>query len=194
MSAVLPLFGSWVATVLAYYFARENLNAATTSVSALVGTQRKLGLDNIPVTYKMIERSRIIALSDQFPAIQDAQLKDVASYMKDRAVRRSPVLDDRGAITHMVHLSTIDQYIRDQVATGKALDGLKFADLLGVPALKIVLEQSFEIVGEGSTLHDVKEKMRQNPICEEVFVTRTGVADEPVLGWITDNAVLSVEA
>ncbi len=194
MTAVLPLFGSWVATVLAYYFARENLNAATSSVSALVATQRKVGLDKIPVTYKMIERSRIIALSDPFPNIQDTRLKDIASYLKDRAVRRAPVLDDKGAITHMVHLSTIDQYIRDQVAAGKALDSLRFADLLGVPALKTVLEQSFEIVGEGSTLQDAKEKMRENPICEDVFITRTGVASEPVMGWITDNAVLSVEA
>jgi hypothetical protein len=32
--SVLPLFGTWVGTVLAYYFARENLREATASVQA----------------------------------------------------------------------------------------------------------------------------------------------------------------
>ena len=38
MAAVVPLFASWVATVLAYYFARENLRSATDSVASLIST------------------------------------------------------------------------------------------------------------------------------------------------------------
>lgn len=194
MGAVLPLFGSWVATVLAYYFARENLRAATSSMSALVTSQRKVGLDKIQVADKMIERSRFVTLSDRFTSIDKALLKEIISYLKDRAVRRAPVLDGHGAIVYMVHLSTIDQYIRDAVATGKTLDSLTFGDVLGVPALKVVLQRSFELVGEAATLQDAKDKMQANPSCEDVFVTKTGAAGEPVIGWITDNAILSAEA
>jgi hypothetical protein len=191
MTAVLPLFGSWIATVLAYYFARENLRAATSSVSTLVASQRDdARLSNVPVKDKMIERTRIVTLSDRFKPIGDAALKDVTTYLNERAVRRAPVFDDNGTVTHMVHLSMIDQFIREQVTAGKALGALKFSDLLGVPALKHVLEKSFEVVAEQASLADAKAKMDANPICEDVFVTKSGVANEPVIGWITDNAIL----
>lgn len=193
MVAVLPLFGSWVATVLAYYFARENLKAATSSMSALVTSQRRGGLDQIPVTDKMIERSRFVTLSDRFTVMTTALLKDITAYLKDRGVRRAPVLDGNGAIVYMVHASTLDQYIRDAVTAGKTLDSLTFGDVLGVPALKLLLQRSFELVAETATLQDARDSMQGNPSCEDVFVTRTGAAGEPVIGWITDNAILSAE-
>ena len=194
MTAVLPLFGSWIATVLAYYFAKENLRAATSSVSALVASRRENDLSRIPVTRRMIERNRIVTLSDKFKPVADAALKDITAYLKERAVRRSPILDDKGAIVYMIHLSAIDQFVRDQVAAGRSIDALRFSDLLTVPALKALLEHSFEIVAETATLSDAKAKMENNSLCEDVFVTKTGSADEPILGWITDNALLHAES
>src|ERR1700730_8315375 len=35
MNSVLPLLGTWVGTILAYYFSKENFEAATQSVTAL---------------------------------------------------------------------------------------------------------------------------------------------------------------
>jgi hypothetical protein len=191
MTGVLPLLGSWVATVLAYYFARENLRAATNSVSTLMTSQKDDRLSSIPVKDKMIERTRIVTLSDRFKPVSEATIKDVSAYLKDRAVRRAPVLTDVGAIAQMVHTSTIDQFVRDQVtAGGKTFEQLKFSDLLGVPALKDLLEKSFALVAEAATLADAKAKMEATPNCEDVFVTKTGASTEPVIGWITDNAIL----
>ena len=34
-TAVLPLFGAWVGTILAFYFGKENFEAATRSVTAI---------------------------------------------------------------------------------------------------------------------------------------------------------------
>ena len=189
MGAVLPLLGSWVATVLAYYFARENLRAATSSMSALKGQVRADQLENVPVKDKMIERTRIVTLSDRFNPVSDASLKDISAYLKDRAVRRAPVLDGSGAITLMVHSSVIDQFVREQVTSGKSLDQLKFSDLVAVPALKTLLEESFDTVAEAASLADAKAKMDAKPSCEDVFVTKTGATSDPVIGWITDNAI-----
>lgn len=192
MTGVLPLLGSWVATVLAYYFARENLRAATNSISTLTSSQKdddRLG--SIPVKDKMIDRTRIVALSDKFKPIADATIKDISSYLKERAVRRAPVFTDTGVVTHMVHTSTIDQYVRDQAAKGgKPFDELTFGGLLAEPALKTLLEKSFELVSETATMADAKAKMSANPSCEDVFVTKTGAAAEAVIGWVTDNAIL----
>src|SRR3954462_11715499 len=52
-SSVLPLLGTWVGTVLAFYFARENLKAATESTLALSGRTDT----GTPVTEVMIDAS-----------------------------------------------------------------------------------------------------------------------------------------
>ena len=190
MAAVLPLLGSWVATVLAYYFARENLRAATSSISTLRGQTGSDQLASVPVKDKMIERTLIVTLSDRFKPVTDGSLKDISAYLKDRAVRRAPVLNDSGAIIQMVHSSVIDQFVREQITNGKSLDQLKFSDLVAVPALKTLLETSFDVVAEAASLADAKAKMDANPSCEDVFVTKTGATGDPVIGWITDNAIL----
>src|SRR5438093_971982 len=41
-TSVLPLFGTWVGTVLAFYFARENLQSATESVQSAAETTLRL--------------------------------------------------------------------------------------------------------------------------------------------------------
>src|SRR4051795_5991752 len=55
-SAVLPLLGTWVGTVLAFYFARDNLQAATES------TLRLAGIDaGTPVANVMIPEADFVA-------------------------------------------------------------------------------------------------------------------------------------
>src|SRR5208283_5460366 len=71
LSMILPMVGTWVGTVLAFYFGKEQLEAATRSVTAIA---RELTPDeklkSIRVTEKMIPRS------DAFVVTQDpAQLK-----------------------------------------------------------------------------------------------------------------------
>src|SRR5947208_1838203 len=56
-TAVLPLLGTWVGTVLAFYFARENLAAATDSALALQGRAEM----TTPVTSVMISAAQFIA-------------------------------------------------------------------------------------------------------------------------------------
>src|SRR5690349_2815381 len=55
-TSVLPLFGTWVGTVLAFYFARENLQSATESTQKILS--RALNPHATPVTDVMIDMSR----------------------------------------------------------------------------------------------------------------------------------------
>src|SRR6516162_2693960 len=55
LTMVLPMIGTWVGTMLAFYFGREQLEAATRSVTAIareLTPEEKLG--SIKVTEKMI--------------------------------------------------------------------------------------------------------------------------------------------
>jgi len=197
MAAVVPLFASWVATVLAYYFARENLRSATDSVASLISTNAAQ-LDGVSAKSKMIERTRIVTLSDQFKsALVTTTLKDIMDFLDQRGVGRSPIFNPSGAVVQMLHTSAINDFIRKQVdpakpaAPGaKPVDQLTFTDLIADPQIKRLLESSFDVIAEVATLADAKAKMNATPDCEDVFVTKTGARGEVVLGWITDNIVL----
>src|SRR5664279_4083891 len=69
-TAVLPLFGTWVGTVLAFYFAQGNLEAATNSTLALAGSRETA----TPVTKVMIPESDFATYdagpADDFNAIK----------------------------------------------------------------------------------------------------------------------------
>ncbi|SEB77086.1 hypothetical protein [Rhodococcus koreensis] len=55
-SAVLPLFGTWVGTVLAFYFARDNFEAASESTLRLTGLLNR----SSAVAELMIPRSQMV--------------------------------------------------------------------------------------------------------------------------------------
>src|SRR5436190_6847806 len=66
-ASVLPLLGTWVGTVLAFYFVRENLQAATESTMRLTGRIQP----GTPVEQVMIPKARIV--SYDLPAGIDAK-------------------------------------------------------------------------------------------------------------------------
>jgi hypothetical protein len=189
LNKLLPLLGTWIGTVLAYYFSKENLAAATASVSTLASQLTPdEKLRSIPVKDKMLPPSRMVQLP---PALRkdDAKLQEIGAFLRERGVQRLPVLSATGAAELIIHASEIGSFI-----AGKAFDDANVKDLtwkmllddktLGPKFRRIV------VVPEGATLTDVKAKMAAATSCEDVFVTATGKVDEPVLGWITDNDII----
>lgn len=194
-ASVVPLFGSWIGTVLAYYFAKDNLAAATSSVATLTRGALDFGrLRSIAVKDKMIDRPRIVTLPDAMARplakLDGVPLKDIIDYLTVRHVNRVPIFDDRDAIRYVVHLSSIDKFIREQVLADKNAATLTFKDLVSDPKFGALFTDSFDVVAETATLADAKARMDSKPICEDVFVTRSGDRKEPVIGWITDNLLL----
>ena len=45
-------------------------------------------------------------------------------------------------------------------------------------------------VARDRSLRDAKAAMNAQPKCKDVFVTATGGAKEPVVGWVTDTSIL----
>jgi hypothetical protein len=78
-SAVLPLLGTWVGTVLAFYFARENLEAAAESTLALAGRETAT-----PVTRVMIRESDFVAYDvGSSERVEDVPLSAVRDKMRE---------------------------------------------------------------------------------------------------------------
>jgi hypothetical protein len=195
LTMVLPMIGTWVGTVLAFCFGKEQLEAATRSVTAIA---RQLTpeekLRSIKVTDKMIPRAAAhVAKVDPDKLIL---VEAVADLEKEKKGNRLPVMDPDDKPRYIIHRSTIDRFIAKAAATGKSADELRsltLADLLSDSDLKPQVQNTFATVPETATLADAKRAMESIPWCQDVLVTHTGASNEPVIGWIT-NAIIEANS
>ncbi len=191
MTGVLPLLGVWVGTILAYYFSKENLQAATesfTKVAALRAPEEKLKA--ITVKTVMIKKDEMF-----FKTLPEDKIKLVATLEEIKATgkgQRLPILDDRNRVVYMVHKSAIDGFITTMATSPSPprLEDLTLKDMLDKGGnLRGWLESSFTFVNEAASLEDAKAAMERTNGCQDVFVTAGGTKDEPVLGWITNEII-----
>ncbi|MCD9185491.1 MAG: hypothetical protein LUM44_03605 [Pyrinomonadaceae bacterium] len=187
-TTLVALIGSWVGTILAFYFSRENFESATRNVTALVNQmspQEKL--KSIPVKEKMEPPERIFSV--KLPAEQNL----LATMLKDleatRRGNRIPVLSESNFPANIVHKSTIVEFLfersRAVVSPPQDTNALTLKDLLDDPEM-IKRANNFVIVKEDATLADAKAALDKQFGCQDVFVTKNGTKDEPLLGWITN--------
>jgi hypothetical protein len=198
MGTLLPVVAAWVGTVLAFYFGRENFEAATKSVTAVAreiarGDER---LKEIPARDKM-RLLKDITYHSMKPG-EEANHKISDILQKFARVDRIPILDDKGRITYLVYKNVLNQLLGqlalDPTKFGnKRAADLTFKDILDSdPKLKEQFSKSIGFVAEGATLADAKremERVSKTTPCNDVFVTQTGQPTEPILGWITDNKI-----
>jgi hypothetical protein len=197
MSSVLPLLGSWVGTILAYYFSKENFEAATKSVTALaaqVSPQEKLR--STPVKDKMIKRGGM-HIQPITPTETDEQLilADILNRLAEaKKGQRIPFLNERDNPLYVIHRSTIDRFLTDKFAFSSPpadISTLTLRDLLTTLDIKDRGDKTFAVVKEDATLADAKAAMESIPGCQDVFITKSGTMSDPVLGWITNVMIES---
>jgi hypothetical protein len=189
-TSLLPLFGTWVGTVLAFYFARDNLEAATESTLRATGA---LSLSD-PVATAMIRPGGIRALRVPAGGTADAiKLFDVAKLMQTSGFKRIPILRDADVVEYVVHESTITAYAVEMKIADIA-DAATFtqtiADLKASTAGKLI--GAFAFVRESATLADARDAMAGVPGSNDVFVTASGQASEPLLGWLTNTMLAGI--
>jgi hypothetical protein len=191
LNSVLPLLGTWVGTILAYYFSKENFEAATKSVTDLakqITPQEKL--KSVLAKDKMIPRSQML-----FKSLPTDKLKlgEMLSELEQaKKGNRIPVLGNKGEPMYIVHRSIIDNFLSSLALGGKTaaeIRTLTLQDLLDQNEKMKAMAQSFGVIGQDATLADAMDIMGKIHDCQDVFVTRTGAKDEPVLGWITNVIV-----
>jgi hypothetical protein len=189
-TSVLPLFGTWVGTVLAFYFARENLQAATESTLRLGARVEP----RTPVQQVMIPKAQM--LSYDLKTGEDpktVRLSDLYSRMQAVGRHRIPIFDSAGSVVYVVHDSTITAFA-DSV--NKKPDDSAFTetigDLLGKAEIGDVIG-AIGIVGVDANLADARAAMRTVDGCNDVFVTTTGKRSDPVVGWLTNTDLAGLE-
>ncbi len=193
LTAVLPLFGTWVGTVLAFYFSKDNFEAATRSVSEMSRqlTAREK-LESIPVRDKMILKDKMFF--KKLPADKIILADLLKEIDKKKKGSRVPILNDSDYPEYIIHRSAIDKYIADKARAGTTatdLNKLTLQNLLDDDAdLKKLFETSFMTVKEESSLATAKDMMDSTPDCQDIFITKGGKRNEEVLGWITNMTII----
>lgn len=195
-ATILPLLASWVGTILAFYFSKENFIAATQSVSDLSKTIAGMDkLKAIPVRDKMKPLSAITF--EQVPMGDEPKRKLSDLLNKYSIIERIIILDEKSVVRFLIYKSMIERYL-SKIATGAAatpsgstIQDLSLKDLLDSDAqMRRLFEQSFGFVPASATLGDAKQVMDKVDRCNDVFVTPTGSPSEPIIGWVTDNTII----
>ncbi len=204
LNAVLPLFGSWVGTVLAFFFSRENFDAATKSVNEIA--KQITGQDKLraaKVKDEMIRRSDIYGEIVK-KTLNGIELNFASDELKlslilDRLEKankgsRIPILDENDFPIYLIHRSNLDRFLAKNALekVGQNIAELKLKDFLDNSEVKKNFNNGFAVVRLDADLGEAKEKMDKTPDCLDVLVTQSGTEHEPVLGWITNAKIEEV--
>lgn len=187
-SALVPLFGTWVGTILAFYFSRENFESARQSlenvVERLTPEQR---LQQTPVAEAMTPAARIQGIT--LPASGDESeipLKALLSII-EKSFTRVPIFNSNKSGRYVIHQSLFYKFV--------ALNELKDQDFdIAAKTLKDMIQDedikgqitSIAWVRRDATLAEAKARMEELEQCQDAFVTQTGQETERVLGWVTN--------
>lgn len=190
-NALLPLLGTWVGTVLAYYFSKDNFQMASNAVR-----------DTVREFNPQLEKLRRLAVRDvmlPFGAIKNLQKLEAGKdekqikiqAMEDSlggVVTRIPVFDDKNAIRYVIHQSMLYKFIaKKSIKDGKFnAEEANLQDFLDFEDMKETVSETIAFVAKDANLADAKSRMDSVSKCQDVFVTEHGNGDEPVLGWITN--------
>ena len=201
-SALVPLFGTWIGTVMAFYFGKDNYESAAKNTRELVGQLGDERLKQILVKDAWIPVASIDALTVEKGKEGDFKVVSDIKKKLTNKVTRVPVWDEGKAVRYVIHESMIYKFLADrhEDAAEKAaaapagepvpdVGALTLRDFLDCSLDGVSMETIVSKIGwvaQGATLADAKAKMEGTPNCQDVFVTNTGAATEPVLGWITN--------
>jgi len=133
--SLLPVFGTWVGTLLAFYFGKANFESGARIAQGGTGADR---LRSVAVKDKMIGPSKITTLPPDLQGKQNSEipLKKVSDHLKSVNLDRLPLFagnKDSGVAEKVVHLSKIEKYLADKVLNVPIKPGAPAAPA-GVPA------------------------------------------------------------
>jgi hypothetical protein len=185
-TTVLPVLGTWVGTVLAFYFARENLEAA----ARLTGGRQ--GVDQ-PVTGVMLAEADWITLDvkeGQDPKeLTIKQLRDQMGKNKPPS-RRLPIRDPARVVLYVIHDSTLNAYADEKKPAD--LDAVKLGELLDDAKFKQLVE-AIGFVSQTADISEARLVMSSIDNCNDVFVTPSGKKDERAIGWLTNTQLAETQ-
>ena len=198
LGVILPVVAAWVGTVMAFYFGKENFEAASKSVRDMakaMTSQDKLAATPVRVLGTAKEAMIILPLTTSDGAEAAKTKLDVVENAFTKGgftYERLPVLFSTGAPYILLHRSALNDFLRQMIKKDKTKDAKDYtlADLFAGDGTPWVPANSFVAVGPEATAAQAKEKMEKVKGCADVFVTVDGTAQGGVSRWLTNVDLL----
>lgn len=149
----------------------------------------KVIVENVMIPLNKISTFQILPTQplDQVPMVD--------LYRKFKGiVTRIPVVDENNRVMHIIHQSILFKFVADKsvdAPAGQPFDiaSVHLSDFVNDNVIAEYVTQSLVFVSKTTTLGEAKQKMEAVKNCQDVFVTENGNADEPMLGWLTNNDI-----
>jgi len=184
-SSIVPLIASWVGAVMAFYFGRDNYDAATQNVLAL----NRETLDDLSVENIMIITKTIVSLKVDEGEESHKGLNDILVLYKQIDKDRVPVFHKSNRPRFIIHRSTISDFLQKN-ATNKEINLEALVNAEGNKnKFRYNTEKGFVTVSRNTSLSVAMKKMEQLNGCQDVFVTENGGENGVVLGWLTNSLI-----
>jgi len=184
-NVVLPVFATWVGTILAFYFGRENFESANRQVREMIQQLAPEQRAEASVTSIMRPLNNAVHYQiSEGKGDQDVKLSELFDKLVPDNVSRLPIIDTDRKPKYMIHESSMDKFI---ATGGKQEDNLEnFITTQQNAGFEFGLNKGFVVVSEQTTLAAAKRKMEDKPNCQDIYITKDGSPEEPLTGWISN--------
>ena len=184
VNTFLPLIASWVGTILAYYFGRENFNAANAQMREMV---KRLSPDEragSSIASIMRHFGEVVSLTiPDGKTEHDIKIADIREKLAGD-ISRVLIVDSKNVAKYMIHDSSTDRYLADGASADDTLQA--FLEKETEIGRKYGVGAGFVVVAERLSIHEAKVRMLAVPKCQDIIVTANGNADEGVAGWVSN--------
>ncbi len=142
------------------------------------------------VLARMIPLREVVCHRIERMPLAELKVIGLARRFREERLSRMPFITDDDRVKLIVHRSMVDRYLAGRIATGdmENIAAMSVLDMLADDTtLKGLFESSFAAVGPTARLREVNAIMAANHDVQDVFVTSTGLRDDPIIGWITNT-------
>ena len=198
--ALLPVIATWVGTVIAFYFGKANFEAAGNLVKQITNSDQKLQAikvsdPGVMILFNDISFNKdIVSKEDKDINVQ----KDLIDFMDtNKKGERLPIFNDKKVLRYIIHESTVNEFVRKLISSkydqlkDKKPEDISLEQMINNTNddLKNKITKSASYISKTATLFEASQKLINNPLCQDVFVTETGNQNEEIIGWITNNKI-----
>jgi CBS domain-containing protein len=177
MNVVLPLFGTWIGTVLAYYFSRDNFETASARTQEIIQqVTPDERLRSTPVESVMVKT--IFSIHDK-----DTPVKVAYEKLQEKSIKRLLVLNNENVLEALVFVEGLADYLLGLKEEQRLAKTLK--DMMSE---RVELIQPVAYISQTASLADAKKAM-ENAKSKVVLVTKSGQKDESIVGMLTNTDI-----
>lgn len=192
-TALIGLIGTWVGTILAFYYSKDNFDAASKSTQDLIDRVTSADkLNTISAGEAMLQLTEITHLRiENGKEFKDYKIEELLVQYFDKG-NRLPVLNSDGYPALVIHRSMVDKYLAEIARKGKEVQDLTLEDLIN-SNYGSMIKLGFGTVKSSDSLTVVKSLMENlttdDVICSDIFITEKGNKTSSLVGWITNSMI-----